>query len=226
MIDPNVSDLPRGPLETPEDGGVPTQTDASTSEYADNSRAESIPASEGSDWPTWAPTIPGDLPPPAWEAEGRDPRPEELIGGPDEPARAPSDYRLPAGFAADAGDQSITMARAVQSLLWHADMPARTGAALLEAINDAARRHPGEMEDAAFKLKFRETELTLKRQMGEAEYTRCRAALGGLFDQLDVKSQGNLSRFLDDHAEVFLDPMVQLQLLRHAGRLEHRRRRG
>lgn len=228
MTDPNDLTLPPALDEVDDGGGVGPQNADAHDGGAPDIRAEGIseqvPGS--SNWPEWSPAFPTDLPLPPWKAEGRAPTAAEMAASLDEPAYTPGEYRLPAGFAAEAGDESVTIGRAVQSLLWHAAMPAPTGMALLEAVRDSARKSGGEMDDATFQTKVRETELVLKRQLGDEEYTRCRTALAGLFDDLDRKSGGKLADFLDDHAEALVDPLVQLKLLMHAGRLEGRKRRG
>lgn len=223
---PEIQTLPPGEIETAGDGGVGTQSAEAVEQGATEVRDESISAQVPSDWPEWAPALPTDIPPTPWEAEGRKPRPDELLSGADTPARSPADYKLPAGLLGDAGPEALAHGRAVQSLLWHADLPAHSGMALLEAIKDAAAKSPGELDDVSFELKARETDLMLKRQMGEPEYTRCRAVLAAMFERINGQTGGKLADFLDDHAEALLDPMVQLNLLMHAGRAEQRKRRG
>ncbi len=228
VIPANNGPLPGGVPNSAEGVGVGTQSapvvEGAAEESSETAIASAVPGEPS--WPEWAPALPADIPPTPWEAEGRRPRPDELISGADTPARSPADYKLPAGLLGDAGPEALAHGRAVQSLLWHADLPAHSGMALLEAIKDAAAKSPGELDDVSFELKARETDLMLKRQMGEAEYTRCRAALAAMFERLNGQTGGKLADFLDDHAEALLDPMVQLNLLMHAGRAEQRKRRG
>lgn len=220
MSDLNDSTLPPGLGALPEHGGVGPQNTAANLQRAPDIRAESIPQQVQADphWPDWAPPLPTDISTPAWRAEGREPNNAELAAALDERAQSPSEYRLPVGFLGEPNEQSLSHGQAVQSLLWHAGMPAPAGKALLESVMAAATRSPGEMDDTTFQLRAGECEAMLMRQLGEQEYTRCRAALAEMFDDLNGKTGGKLSDFLDDHAEVLVDPMVQLELLMHAGR--------
>ncbi|GGA69103.1 hypothetical protein GCM10011521_04150 [Arenimonas soli] len=228
MSDLNDSTLHPGLAPSATQGGVGPQSGETAVHHAPDFRGTRTPEQVQADphWPEWAPALPTDLPTPAWRAEGREPNNAELAAALDERAHSPSEYRLPAGFLGEPNEQSLSHGQALQSLLWHAGMPAPAGKALLESVMAAATRSPGEMDDVTFQLKAGECEAMLKRQLGEQEYTRCRSALGKLFDELNGKSGGKLSDFLDDHAEVLVDPMVQLELLMHAGRRKGGTNRG
>lgn len=178
-------------------------------------------------WPEWAPALPTEIPPTPWEAEGRAPRPDErlLSAGPDTPARAPTDYQLPAGLLGDASDPAaLVHGKAVQSLLWSAGLPAHEGMAILEAVAESQRSSRGELSDFDFQVKVKQTEATLKRQLGEAEFNRRREALTAQLGEMDRKSGGKLAEFIEDHADVLAEPQVMARLLAHAGRADKRRR--
>jgi hypothetical protein len=147
-----------------------------------------------------------------------------LPSGPDVPARAPADYTLPHGLLDLEQPDALQNGRAVQSLLYSMALPAHEGAALLEAIHQAARTADADMSDVSFELRTRETEAVLKRQLGPEEYGRRREALTAMLTDLDSKSNGALADLLGENAVALSDPMVMSKLLSHAGRAHARKR--
>lgn len=180
--------------------------------------AIAAPASVGPQLPAWAPAV--DLPPlDPWAAA-----PEHSFETADRPAARPEDYQLPALTIGDeVDDETIAEAAGIRNVLWSAGFPAHEGAALMEFMVEASRA-VSDLDDAAFELQLRETQGTLRQQLGDAEFDRCSKALAGLFADLNQQSGGKLNDYLDDHAHLLVQPLVMSRLLAHAGRLEQRRR--
>lgn len=174
--------------------------------------------------PAWAPALPqlGEVDP--WEAQ-RTLTDAEQWAAADAPAARPEDYVMPHTHEAqreNIGEESFAEARGLQSLLWHAGMPATEGSALLHTIAEAGRRGVTTMNDVDFELHMRNTQHQLRKVMGDTEFDRCQAALGKLRQDMAAKlpaaQREAFEDYLEDHAHVLAQPMVLHKLLTHAGR--------
>lgn len=187
---------------------------------------EASPVPEGPVWPAWAPAMPADIA----EVLPLD-RPmsfDETVATIDTPARSPMDYRMPplqvASPDGEVTAEELQGISAIRSLMWHGNLPASDGTALMTIIADESKRLGEHMSNADFAIHERESDAALRRVFGE-RYEPLRAKLEALFDDLGRKAPGGtIEPLLEANWHVLISPLVMSRLLQHVERLEHRRR--
>lgn len=204
-------------IETVPDAPAPILAAASVISPEQTNPASTLPA-----WAPPAPTLPDfeDAPP----VDPRSLSLEEQMLRADAPAARPSDYRIVSHPDHEASPEALAEIEGLQSLLYSARLPAEEGAGLIEAIKSEMTRNAEPLSDAQFDHLVQSTEYTLKRQLGEDEFTQRQTKLSALMVDINRQTGGKLADYIEAHAHVLLQPLVYSRLLAHAARLDARKR--
>lgn len=229
-------------METPNDA-QPPQGEAIDAEAFQANVAANLArfAAEGAGGETGATDTPPGPPLPAWAP----PRPnvpeadpfaateplsmEQQAEAMDRPAARPEDYEVPGMHASRHDDhaafaEGLEEVRGLQSLLWHAGLPAAEGSSILFEIAEAARRAPhDELNDVDFQLQTLELHKSMRQLLGDAEFERQFDALATLTanvrQSLPPDKREAFDDYLDDTAHLITGaPLAFQKLLAHAGR--------